>query len=85
MAYIFIFVSSFVIVSMDGFDLTTTFTSIAATINNIGPGLGVVGPSGSFAGYGILSKWVMIFDMIAGRLEIFPVLIMLSLGTWRKK
>ena len=69
----------------DGFDLVTSFTSVAATINNIGPGLGVVGPTGSFADFGILSKWVFIFDMIAGRLELFPVLIMLSPGTWRKK
>ena len=85
MAYIFIFVTSFFIISFDGFDLTTTFTSVAATINNIGPGLELVGPTGHYADYSILSKWVLIFDMIAGRLELFPVLIMFSISTWRKK
>ena len=85
MAYIFIFITSLLIISFDGFDLTTTFTSVAATINNIGPGLGVVGPVGNYAGYSILSKWVLIFDMIAGRLELFPVLILFSVSTWRKK
>lgn len=85
MAYVFIFITSFVIISIDGFDLTTSFTSVAATINNIGPGLELVGPVGHYAGYSLLSKWVLIFDMIAGRLELFPVLILFSLSTWRKK
>ena len=85
MAYMAVFVLSFIIVLFNGYDLETTFTSIAATINNIGPGLNVVGPCGSFAGFSILSKWVFIFDMIAGRLEIFPILIMLSPFTWRRK
>jgi trk system potassium uptake protein TrkH len=85
MAYIFIFVGSLVIVCFDGFDLVTSFTAVTATINNIGPGLGIVGPTGNFADFSILAKWVFIFDMIAGRLEIFPVLIMLSIKTWRRK
>lgn len=85
MAYIFIFVASLIVVCFDGFDLVTSFTAVTATINNIGPGLGMVGPTGNFASFGLISKWVFIFDMIAGRLEIFPVLIMLSLGTWRRK
>ncbi len=85
MAYIMVFVASFLVVSLDEFDLITTFTSVAATLNNIGPGLGAVGPSGNFAGYSDPSKWVLIFDMIAGRLEIFPVLIVFSIGTWRMK
>lgn len=85
MAYIFIFVGSFIVVCFDGFDLVTSFTAVTATINNIGPGLGMVGPTGNFASFGLISKWVFIFDMIAGRLELFPVLIMLSLGTWRRK
>jgi trk system potassium uptake protein TrkH len=85
MAYVMVFVASFLVVSLDEFDLITTFTSVAATLNNIGPGLGAVGPSGNFAGYSDPSKWVLIFDMIAGRLEIFPVLIVFSIGTWRKK
>ena len=85
MAYIFIFVGSFVIVCFDGFDLVTSFTAVTATINNIGPGLNMVGPAGNYSAFNLLSKWVLIFDMIAGRLEVFPVLITLSLSTWRKK
>ena len=85
MAYASIFIVSLLIVCIDGFDLITNFTSVAATLNNIGPGLGVVGPTGNFAGFSILSKWTFIFDMIAGRLEIFPVLILFAPTTWRKK
>ena len=85
MEFMVVFILSFVIVLFDGYDLETSFTSVAATINNIGPGLSVVGPCGSFAGFSILSKWVFIFDMIAGRLEIVPILIMLSPYTWRRK
>lgn len=73
------------IICIDGYDLITCFTSVAATLNNIGPGLEVVGPIGNYDGYSLLSKWVFVFDMIAGRLEIFPVLIMLAPQTWKKK
>ena len=85
MAYIFVFVASLLVISKDGFDLVTSFTSIAATMNNIGPGLGVVGPTGNFADYSDISKWVFIVDMIAGRLEILPVLICIAPSTWRRK
>ena len=85
MAFIGIFTLSFIVVLFDGYDLETSFSSVAATINNIGPGLGKVGPTGGFSEFSILSKWVFIFDMIAGRLELFPVLIMLSPYTWRRK
>lgn len=85
MAYVAIYVLSFLLVSFDRFDLTTTFTSIAATINNIGPGLGAVGPSGNYAGFSLLSKWTLIFDMIAGRLELIPILVMLAPNTWLRK
>ncbi|MCR5214230.1 MAG: TrkH family potassium uptake protein [Eubacterium sp.] len=85
MAYMFTFLVSLVLISFDGHDLITSFTAVTATINNIGPGLSIVGPTGNFAGFSNLSKWVFIFDMIAGRLELFPFLIMLSLSTWRKK
>ena len=83
-AYILIFITSLLIISMEGFDLTTNFTSIAATINNIGPGLGMVGPVGSFAEFSILSKLVFIFDMLAGRLEVFPMLVLFSMKAWKK-
>lgn len=84
-AFIFVFAASFGLVLLDGFDLTTSFTSVAATLNNIGPGLNLVGPTGNFAGFSVLSKLVFIFDMLAGRLEIFPLLLIFFPSTWRKR
>ncbi len=83
-AYISIFVVSLLIVALDGFDFTTSFTSVAATLNNIGPGLGAVGPNGNFASFSILSKLTHIFDMLAGRLEVFPMLLLFVPTTWKK-
>ena len=85
MAYMLIFVASLLIISFDGFDLESTFTAVAATQNNIGPGLGVVGPTGGYFAFSGLSKTVMIFDMIAGRLELFPMLILFAPSTWKRK
>lgn len=82
-AFIMIFVGSLLIISLDGFDMTTNFTAVAATVNNIGPGLGVVGPAGNFKGFSDVSKVVFIFDMLAGRLELFPMLILLLPSTWK--
>lgn len=82
--YILIFTISVLIVSADNFDFTTSFTAIAATINNIGPGLDIVGPYGSFVDFSIVSKFVMMFDMLIGRLEIFPILLLFTPGTWKK-
>lgn len=83
-AFILIFVASLLIISLDGFSLTTNFTAISATINNIGPGLDVVGPAGSYGLFSWWSKLVMIFDMLAGRLELFPILALLLPQTWKK-
>ncbi|MCD7817572.1 MAG: TrkH family potassium uptake protein [Lachnospiraceae bacterium] len=83
-AYVLIFGVSLLIVSIDNYDFTTNFTAIAATLNNIGPGLEIVGPTGNYSGFSGLSKLVMIFDMLAGRLEVFPLLILFSRSTWRK-
>ena len=83
-AYIAIYVASMLIISIDNMDFTTNFTAVAATINNIGPGLAGVGPTQTFGAFSPLSKVVFIFNMIAGRLEIFPVLILFSLPTWKK-
>ena len=83
-AYIFIFAASFMLVSLDGFDMVTNFTSIAATLNNIGPGLNQVGPMMNFGAYSNFAKLVLIFDMLAGRLEIFPMLVLFLPDTWRK-
>lgn len=83
-AYAFIFAASTLIVSADNYDLTTNFTAVAATLNNIGPGLEMVGPIGNFGSFSVLSKLVFIFDMLAGRLEIFPLLLLLQRETWRR-
>ena len=83
-AYIFIFAASFLLISLDGFDMVTNFTAIAATLNNIGPGLNQVGPMMNFGDYSNPAKLVMIFDMLAGRLEIFPMLVFFLPDTWRK-
>lgn len=85
MTYVLIFVSSLLLVSLDNFDLVTTFTAVLATINNIGPGLALVGPIGNFGEFSILSKYVMMFDMLAGRLELFPMLLLFSMRTWKKQ
>ena len=82
--YILICIVSLLIVSLDGFDLTTNFTSVAATLNNIGPGLNAVGPTENYALFSPLSKCVLIFDMLAGRLEIFPMILLFSPMTWKK-
>ena len=84
MAYASIFTVSLLTISLDNFDFTTNFTSVAATINNIGPGLSKVGPVGNFSEYSNLSKLVLTFDMLAGRLEIFPMLVLFSPYTWKK-
>ena len=76
--FLLIFTASAAIVSLEGHDLVTTFTSVAATINNIGPGLSMVGPTSNYAFLNGLSKWVLIFDMLAGRLELFPLIIFLT-------
>lgn len=83
-SYIFVYVVSLLIVSLDNFGMNTNFSAVAATVNNIGPGLGTVGPSGNFGGFSDLSKFVFCFDMIAGRLEIFPMLVLLSPKTWQR-
>lgn len=83
-AYVCIFALSLLIISLDNFGFTTNFTAIAATINNIGPGLGMVGPMGNYASFSALSKLVMSFCMLVGRLEIFPMLLLFSPYTWKK-
>ncbi len=83
-SYLFIFALSLLIISLDNYSFTTNFTAVAATINNIGPGLDLVGPTQNFSCYSIVSKLVLIFDMLVGRLEIFPILILFSPYTWKK-
>ena len=83
-AYIFIFAASFFLISLNGFDMVTNFTAVAATLNNIGPGLEMAGPMQNFGCFADPAKLVLIFDMLAGRLEIFPMLVLFLPDTWRR-
>ncbi len=83
--YVVIFIISTLLISIDEFDYETNFTAVAATLNNIGPGLSMVGPTGNFSAYSDFSKFVLMFDMLAGRLELLPMLILMSPRTWSKR
>lgn len=83
-AYIIIYAVSLLIISLDCADFETAFTAVVATLNNVGPGLGAVGPMGGFSFFSPLSKAVFVFDMLAGRLEIFPMLVLFFPTTWKK-
>ena len=82
--YLLLFAASILMLSLEETDLVTNFTAVTATINNIGPGLGAVGPMADFGHLSILSKLTLTFDMLAGRLELFPMLILFAPSTWRK-
>ena len=84
-AYVIILFLSFVLISLDGFSVGTNFSAVLACFNNIGPGLEAVGPTCNYAGYSVLSKLVLIGDMLAGRLEIFPILVLFSGSTWKQQ
>ena len=81
--YLIVFVASMLVVAFEGYDLTTVFTSVAATLNNIGPGLSLVGPTCNYSFFSNISKWVLIFDMLAGRLELIPILVFLNPFTYK--
>lgn len=83
-AYMMIFVISLIMVSFDNHDLITSFTAVAATINNVGPGLELAGPTSNFGFFSPQTKIVLIFDMLAGRLELFPMLLLFTPATWKK-
>ena len=83
-AYILIFAISVLLIGIDNFDLVTNFTAVAATLNNIGPGLELVGPAQNFGLFSNFSKLVLTFDMLAGRLELFPLLLLFYRGTWKR-
>ena len=84
-AYVIIILVSFLIVSIDGFSTTTNLTAVVSCFNNMGPGLEGIGPTLNYSGYGTLSKIVLIFDMLAGRLEIFPILVLMSRSAWKRR
>lgn len=81
--YVLLFAGSVFLISLENYDLVTTFTAVATTFNNIGPGLALIGPAGNFSFFSDFSKWVMIFDMLAGRLELFPLLILFHPTLWK--
>lgn len=80
----FVFIS-LLIISLDNFDFTTNFTAIIACLNNIGPGIGGVGPMETFDKFSDMSKYTLMFNMLAGRLELFPMLVLFSPSTWRSR
>ncbi len=82
--FILVFVISLLCISFEDYDMVTNFTAVATTINNIGPGLELVGPTSNFAFFSPFSKLVLIFDMLAGRLELFPMLLLFAPVTWKK-
>jgi len=83
-AYVIIVILSFLLISLDGFSTGTNISAVLACFNNIGPGLEAVGPTCNYGAYSIVSKLVLIVDMLAGRLEIFPMLVLLSRSTWKR-
>lgn len=83
--YVIFLLGSLILVSLDNMDFGTTFSAVLTTINNTGPGIGYIGPDGNFADFSYLSKIVLIIDMLVGRLEIIPFLMLFTLPLWRKK
>ncbi len=82
--YLMVGASAVFLVSLDGMDMLTTTTSVLATISNIGPGLGLVGPMGNYAAFSPLSKLVLSFCMVTGRLEVFPMLLLFVPSFWKR-
>jgi trk system potassium uptake protein TrkH len=82
--YLVTFIASLLLISFDKYDLVTSFTAVTATINNIGPGLAKVGPTQNFGFFSWHAKCVFIFDMLAGRLEIFPMLLLFAPSSWKR-
>ena len=82
--YILVFVISVFFISTEGYDMTTTLTSAAATLGNIGPGLSLIGPMGNYSIMSPLSKIVLSFAMLIGRLEIYPILLLTVPTFWKK-
>ena len=82
--YFAILFISVLLIGVDEKDFTTNFTAVVATLNNIGPGLELVGPTQNFGFFSHFSKFVLMFDMLAGRLELFPMLILFMPSSWKK-
>ncbi len=83
--YFLLMLVSTLLVSVDGLDFTTNYTAVISAVNNIGPGLELVGPTQNFSVFSAFSKFVLMFDMLAGRLELFPMMVLLLPATWKKR
>ncbi|MCI5872455.1 MAG: TrkH family potassium uptake protein [Clostridiales bacterium] len=83
--YFVLLLSSTLFISIDEFDFTTNFTAVVSALNNIGPGLNQVGPTQNFSIFSVFSKFVLMFDMLAGRLELFPMMVLFMPSTWKHK
>ena len=83
--YFVLLLGSTLLISVDEFDFTTNFTAVASALNNIGPGFNRVGPAQNFSIFSGFSKLVLMFDMLAGRLELFPMMALLLPSTWKRK
>jgi trk system potassium uptake protein TrkH len=83
--YILVAIVSLILISLDQFDFTTNFTATIAMLNDVGPGFGAAGPTENYGKFSALSKCVMMFDMLAGRLEVVPVIVLLTPGTWKRQ
>jgi trk system potassium uptake protein TrkH len=84
-AYVLFFIVSVLLISLNNFDFATTFSSVLTTINNIGPGIAAVGPVENFSAFSDFSKIIFCLDMLVGRLEIFPFLVLFSPDLWKRK
>ena len=82
-AYVVLMFGSFVLISLDSYSVGTNFSAVLSCLNNIGPGMELVGPTCNFSIFSAFSKLVLILDMLLGRLEIFPILVLFSLQTWK--
>ena len=81
--YILIFAASLLVLSLDQYDFLTNFSAVATCINNVGPGFNAIGPIENFSDFSVVSKLVLCFNMLAGRIEIFPILMLFAPHTWK--
>ena len=82
--YMLIIIVTTLLISLNGFDFVTSFTSVLATLNNTGPGMNLVGSTGNYAGFSVFSKLVFCFNMLAGRLELYPFLLIFVPSAWKR-
>lgn len=84
-AYVLVILVSFLLLSLDNFSLITNLSAVITCVNNIGPGFDLIGPTGNFGSFSVFSKIVLIFDMLVGRLEIFPILVLFYRSAWLRR